>query len=177
MHSIRCRWEDFRPCRRHYARRMLVGMEVRNLGTGSVLRASSPPSVSLRFRSSKGEIHMHKPTARTRRLATLIIGPTAILVAGLLVWQGSNAAFTATTRNAGNNWATGSVVLSDDSLGAAAFRVTGVTPGQTGSKCLVVTSQSTVPGEVRFYLGTLGAQDSSPPLPCRRNQSSRPPRV
>ncbi len=101
---------------------------------------------------------MHKPTARTRRLATLIVGPTAILVAGLLVWQGSNAAFTASTRNTGNNWETGSVTLSDDDLGAAAFRIDGVVPGQTGSKCLVVTSQSTVPGQVRTYVQNLGAQ-------------------
>ncbi len=101
---------------------------------------------------------MHKPSARSRRIATLAIGPVAILVAGILVWQGSNAAFTATTRNSGNNWATGSVVLSDDDQGAAAFRITGVVPGQTGSKCLVVTSQSNVSGEVRVYLDTLGAQ-------------------
>ncbi|MFC5501328.1 hypothetical protein ACFPJ4_03625 [Lysinimonas soli] len=101
---------------------------------------------------------MHKPTARTRRLATLIVGPTAILVAGLLVWNGSNAAFTATTRNTGNNWETGSVLLSDDDLGAAAFRVSGVVPGQTGSRCIVVTSESTVPGEVRMYVDTIGAQ-------------------
>ncbi|CAN5224857.1 hypothetical protein BH09ACT6_BH09ACT6_16040 [soil metagenome] len=101
---------------------------------------------------------MHKPTARTRRLATLIVGPTAILVAGLLVWQGSNAAFTASTRNTGNNWETGSVVLSDDDGGAAAFRVSGVLPGQTGEKCIVVTSDSTVAGEVRLYVDTLGAQ-------------------
>ncbi|WP_298229455.1 hypothetical protein [Gryllotalpicola sp.] len=101
---------------------------------------------------------MNKSVARTRRLATLLVGPTAILVAGLLVWQGSSAAFTATTRNTGNNWETGSVLLSDDDLGAAAFRVTGVTPGQTGSKCLVVTSDSTVPGEVRMYIDTVGAQ-------------------
>jgi hypothetical protein len=101
---------------------------------------------------------MYKPTVRTRRLATLLIGPAAILVAGLFVWQGSNAAFTATTRSAGNNWETGSVMLSNDSQGVAAFRVSGVVPGQTGSKCLVVTSQSTVPGEVRVYLDTLGAE-------------------
>ena len=101
---------------------------------------------------------MHKPTARTRRLATLIVGPTAILVAGLLVWSGSGAAFTAQTRNSGNNWETGSVLLSDDDLGSAAFMVSGVIPGQTGSKCLVVTSESDVPGEVRVYLDTLGAQ-------------------
>ncbi len=100
---------------------------------------------------------MHKPTARTRRLATLVVGPTAILVAGLLVWQGSTAAFTADTRNIGNNWQTGSVLLSDDDLGAAAFRVDGVAPGQTGTKCIVVTSESTIPGEVRVYVGNLGA--------------------
>ncbi|MDQ0729205.1 hypothetical protein [Microbacterium sp. W4I20] len=101
---------------------------------------------------------MRKPTIRTRRLATFIVGPTAIVIAGLMVWQGSNAAFTATTRNTGSNWETGSVILSDDDLGAAAFRIDGVTPGQTGSKCLVVTSQSTVPGQVRTYVQNLGAQ-------------------
>lgn len=103
-------------------------------------------------------MNFRKPTARTRRLATLVIGPIAILMAGLLVWQGSNAAFTASTRNTGNNWETGSVVLSDDDLGAAAFRLSGVVPGQTGSKCLVVTSQSTVPGQVRVFAANLGAQ-------------------
>ncbi|MEO8261253.1 MAG: hypothetical protein ABI566_01675 [Pseudolysinimonas sp.] len=101
---------------------------------------------------------MRTPTARTRRLATLIIGPTAILVAGLLVWNGSSAAFTATTRNSGNNWETGSVLLSDDDLGTASFSVTGIVPGQTGTKCLVVTSESTVPGEVRIYVDNVGAQ-------------------
>lgn len=100
---------------------------------------------------------MRKPTARTRRITTLVVGPTAILVAGLLVWQGSTAAFTADTRNTGNNWQTGSVTLTDDDEGAAAFRIDGVTPGQTGERCLVVTSESTVPGEVRTYVGNLGA--------------------
>jgi hypothetical protein len=101
---------------------------------------------------------MHAPTARARQIATLTVGPVAILVAGLFVWQGSTAAFTASTRNSGNNWETGSVVLSDDDQGAAAFRVVGVVPGQTGSKCLVVSSQSNVRGEVRVYLDTLGVQ-------------------
>lgn len=101
---------------------------------------------------------MRAPTTRTRRIVTLTAGPVAILIAGLLVWQGSTAAFTATTRSSGNNWETGSVVLSDDDQGAAAFRVSGILPGQSGSKCLVVTSQSNVPGDVRVYLNTLGAQ-------------------
>ena len=39
-----------------------------------------------------------------------------------MVWQGSQAAFTASTRNAGSSWSTGNVTLTDDDLGAAASR-------------------------------------------------------
>ncbi len=81
--------------------------------------------------------------------------PLAILIAGAMVWQGSQAAFTASTRNAGNAWSTGSVVLTDDDQGAAAFHVENIVPGQTGAKCIVVTSGSNVPGEVRAYTRNL----------------------
>jgi len=77
------------------------------------------------------------------------------LVAGGMVWQGSQAAFTASTRNAGNSWSTGSVMLTDDDQGAAAFTVENMVPGQTGQKCIVVTSQSNVEGEVRAYTQNL----------------------
>ncbi|KNH23202.1 hypothetical protein ACU18_00160 [Arthrobacter sp. ZBG10] len=81
--------------------------------------------------------------------------PVALLIAGGMVWQGSQAAFTASTRNAGNSWSTGNVVLTDDDLGAAAFHVENIVPGQTGQKCIVVTSQSNVAGEVRAYTQNL----------------------
>jgi hypothetical protein len=77
--------------------------------------------------------------------------PVALLIAGGMVWQGSQAAFTAQTRNSGNSWSTGNVVLTDDDNGVAAFTVENIVPGQTGQKCIVVTSQSNVPGEVRAY--------------------------
>jgi hypothetical protein len=108
-------------------------------------------------RSAEGPI-MHAPTVRTRRLATLVAGPVAALAVGVLVWQGSTAAFTADTRNVGSNWATGSVTLSDDDSGAAAFQITNATPGQTGSKCITVTSTSSAPGVVKLYLARVGAQ-------------------
>jgi hypothetical protein len=97
-------------------------------------------------------------TARTRarRIATISAAPVAVLVAGLLIWQSSNAAFTARTQSVGNNWATGSVSLTDDDLGAAAFSVQGVVPGQTGSRCITVTSTSSVPGVVKLYLTRMG---------------------
>lgn len=101
---------------------------------------------------------MDAPTIRARRIVALTATPLAILVAGLLVWQGSSAAFTARTQNVGNNWATGSVTLTDDDAGAARFSVQNVTPGATGSKCITVTTTSTVAGVVKAYVTRLGAQ-------------------
>jgi hypothetical protein len=98
---------------------------------------------------------MKTPSSRLRSIAMLGAAPLAVLVAGGMVWQGSQAAFTASTRNAGNSWSTGNVVLNDDDLGAAAFTVENIVPGQTGQKCIVVTSQSNVRGEVRAYTQNL----------------------
>jgi hypothetical protein len=98
---------------------------------------------------------MPAPSARVRTIVGLSVGPVAVLLAGALVFQGSQAAFTSTTRSAGNAWSSGQVALSDDDLGAAAFTVENLVPGQTGEKCIVVTSSSTVPGEVRGYVQNL----------------------
>ncbi|MFF2842583.1 hypothetical protein [Paenarthrobacter sp. NPDC057981] len=98
---------------------------------------------------------MKSPSSRTRAIAAFTAGPVAVLIAGAMVWQGSQAAFTATTRNSGSSWSTGSVTLTDDDLGAAAFTVENIVPGQTGQKCIVVTSNSNVPGEVRAYTQNL----------------------
>ncbi|GEK22595.1 hypothetical protein [Cellulomonas xylanilytica] len=101
------------------------------------------------------------PSRTFRRATALAAAPVAILAAGALVWQSSTAAFTATTRNAGNSWSTGQVLLTDDDQGRAGFTVTGLVPGQTGEKCLVVTSGSTVPGEVRSYAQNLRTSGSA----------------
>ena len=98
---------------------------------------------------------MNTPSARTRKIALFSAAPLAVLIAGGMVWQGSQAAFTASTRNAGSSWSTGNVVLTDDDLGAAAFTVENIVPGQTSQKCIVVTSQSNVKGEVRAYTQNL----------------------
>lgn len=98
---------------------------------------------------------MHAPSSRTRRLAGLSAGPVAVLLAGLLVWQGSNAAFSSSTRNPGNSWTSGSVALTDDDKGSAGFTVDDLVPGDTGSKCIKVTAASDVPGVVRGYVANL----------------------
>ncbi|QGQ18332.1 hypothetical protein GC089_02470 [Cellulomonas sp. JZ18] len=100
---------------------------------------------------------MAAPSRGVRRAVALAAAPVAVLAAGALVWQSSTAAFTATTRNAGNAWSTGQVTLTDDDQGRAGFTVTNVVPGQSGERCIVVTSGATVPGEVRAYVQNLSA--------------------
>ncbi|SEE85158.1 hypothetical protein SAMN04489740_2785 [Arthrobacter alpinus] len=98
---------------------------------------------------------MKTPSSLTRKIAMFAAAPVAVMIAGGMVWQGSQAAFTASTRNSGSSWSTGNVTLSDDDLGAAAFTVENIVPGQTGQKCIVVTSQSNVPGVVKPYTQNL----------------------
>lgn len=74
-----------------------------------------------------------------------------MIAAGALVFQSSNAAFTGTTRNSGNAWSTGQVALTDDDSGSARFQVGDMTPGATETKCIKVSTNTTVPGTVRGY--------------------------
>lgn len=104
------------------------------------------------------------PTRRAGKIGAAIATPVAILAAAGLIWQSSYAAFTGTTRNSGNNWATGSVALTDDDSGAARFQAAGIIPGQTDTKCITVTANATVPGKVKGYtvnpvLSPTGLQD------------------
>jgi len=109
---------------------------------------------------------MRLPSVRTRRFVSLAAAPVAVLLAGAMVWQGSNAAFTAQTYNAGNNWNTGSVSLGNDGTAAAMFAEPLVTPtGQhsAGSHCIVVTATSTVAGVIKMYVlnPTLGGLENN----------------
>lgn len=86
--------------------------------------------------------------------------PVAIVVSGALVWQSSYAAFSSTTNNPTSNWTTGTVALSDDDSGSALFTATGLKPGSTSEKCILVTSTGTLASAVKLYAtgltGTLG---------------------
>jgi hypothetical protein len=95
---------------------------------------------------------MHSPSPVVRRLMAFAVIPVSVVAAAALISQSSYGAFSATTRNSGNNWRTGSVSLSDDDIGTARFHVTDMVPGQTDTKCIKVTSFANVPGTVKFYL-------------------------
>jgi len=94
---------------------------------------------------------MNRPTERQRRVVRAAAIPAALLASAVVVWQGSYAAFSATTANPTNNWTTGTVSLTDDDAGSAMFTATLLKPTSAGSKCIVVTSNSTVFGPVKMY--------------------------
>lgn len=107
---------------------------------------------------------MRNPSRRSRRIGTVIATPIAVLAAAALIWQSSYSAFTGTTRNSGNNWATGSVALTDDDAGSARFQASSMVPGDSETKCITVTANATVPGVVKGYavnpvLSPQGLQD------------------
>lgn len=102
---------------------------------------------------------------RTRVPKTSIVAVAAItaLVAAaavsISIMQYSKAAFTATTSNSSSNWATGSVVLSDDDSGTAMFSSSNMTAGQSVVKCIAVTYSGTLTSgvSVKLYGTSSGA--------------------
>lgn len=77
----------------------------------------------------------------------------SLILISLLVLRVSAAAFTATTENPGNSWATGSITLSDDDgANVAMFDVTGMLPGQNETRCITVTYTGDAdPAVVKLY--------------------------
>jgi len=91
-----------------------------------------------------------------------------LLVAALLVWQGSNAAFSATTDNTGDAWATGNLLLTNNGGGAAyagttaaLFTENNLKPGNTGFKCITVESTGSLAGNLRLYRGAITGTNSA----------------
>jgi hypothetical protein len=91
----------------------------------------------------------HRGRRRTGRRLMLAVVPLGMLASGALVYQASNAAFTAqTTSNAA--FTTGSVVLTNSA--STAFSLSGVKPGDSGNTCIDVTYGGNLPANVKVYL-------------------------
>ena len=89
------------------------------------------------------------------RAATAVVS-LALLASGAMVYQASNAAFTATTSTGNNSWTAGTVALTNSSSATALFDATaeGVfTPGTTTARCVLVTYSGTLAASgVKLYL-------------------------
>jgi len=99
-------------------------------------------------------------TRRRTKPGIALLVPLALIASSAVVYQASNAAFTATTDNAGNSWQAGTVALSDNDSGAALFNVSNLAGGSTGSRCIQVSYTGSLASDVRLYAtnvtGTLG---------------------
>jgi hypothetical protein len=79
--------------------------------------------------------------------AAVIVG---LMGSGAMVWQASSAAFTAQTESPGNSWDSGTVVLSDDKVGAM-FTATNLVPGNTDTQCINIEYDGDVASTVKMY--------------------------
>lgn len=111
----------------------------------------------------------HRPRGRRRgrrhqdghgRRRTMVVAlPLALLASSAVVYQASNAAFTASTDNGSNTWSSGTVTISDDDSSSVMYNATNIKPGSVGIKCINVTYSGSLAGAVRLYAtasGTLG---------------------
>lgn len=103
---------------------------------------------------------MSTTPALAARVGRAAVVPMALVAGSTMVWQSSNAAFNATTINGSNSWAAGSVAISDDDAASLMFNVSGLKPGDTGTKCIRVTYNGNLAANVKMYTsaqsGTLG---------------------
>jgi hypothetical protein len=115
---------------------------------------------------------MSRTDQRRRRVLRAVAPVAGLLAVGLLVWQGSYAAFSATTQNNTDAWTSGSLSLTNNGGIAGAGAYVGTTtatfggaalkPGSTGSQCLTVKSTGTAAGSLKLYENSLA--DSGPSL-------------
>lgn len=95
-------------------------------------------------------------TDRRWRGAPLLAVIASLLVVSALVVTTSRAAFLATTDNTGNQLAAGTVTLVDDDSGSVMFNVSAMKPGDSVSKCIVVTYQGSLAANVKLYGSVAG---------------------
>jgi hypothetical protein len=113
---------------------------------------------------------MSKQPERRRRVVRATAPAFGLLAAGLLVWQGSYAAFSATTQDNSNTWSSATLSLTNDGGVAAAYAATttatfggaNLKPLATGTTCLTVKSVGTSAGSMAMYVSSL--VDSAPSL-------------
>lgn len=116
---------------------------------------------------------MSRTDQRRRRVLRAVAPVAGLLAVGLLVWQGSYAAFSASTNNTPDSWATGSLTLLNDGgagtglpasyIGSttALFTETAIKPLDTRTRCLTVKAGGTAGGTLKFYRGAITGTNSA----------------
>jgi hypothetical protein len=131
--------------------------------------ASEQVPKSIHYLGAKHMSEQPKQSERRRRVVRATAPAFGLLAAGLLVWQGSYAAFSATTTDTNNTWSSGLLTLVNNggtgtysAATTATFGGTNLKPGDTGTTCLTVKSSDLATGTLAMYESAL--TDSTPSL-------------
>lgn len=92
---------------------------------------------------------------RSRMARALVSAAVLACVGATITW--THSAFTATTANAGNTLAAGTVSLSDDDSGTAMLSLAAAKPGDTDTACIQVSYTGSLPAWVKLYGTTTGS--------------------
>jgi hypothetical protein len=84
-------------------------------------------------------------------LTALVLG-----ILGTIAGVGTWSAFSATTDNSGNSFASGTVEIGDDDTGSAMLSLSNAKPGDSDAGCIVVDYTGSLPASVRLYGSTSG---------------------
>lgn len=84
-------------------------------------------------------------------LLRLGVGALGLAAVGVLVVQGSEAAFTASTTNTGNSVTAGTVVLTDSDAGTALFSIDNLNHGEVLTRCITVTYSGSLVADVKLH--------------------------
>jgi predicted ribosomally synthesized peptide with SipW-like signal peptide len=109
-----------------------------------------------------------------RRKMLITIGLVALVtgVAGV----GTFSAFSSTSSNSGNEFAAGTVHLTDNDTGSAMYSVSGAAPGSSVVKCIKLTYAGSLAADVKLYTtSSLGALASKVDLVVEKGTSSGSP--
>lgn len=99
----------------------------------------------------------HEDPDRKRKvlLTLLVLGALCSLVG-----VGTFGAFSSTTSNSNNQFASGSVIIADNDAGSAMYSVSGKKPGDSVQACITLTYTGTLAADVKVYttstIGSLG---------------------
>jgi len=127
---------------------------------GYKLEISRAPRPAARPRSSR---------SRRWAMTMLVIG-----VAGLLAGLGSYAVFTATTGNAGNSFASGTVAIEDNDSNSAMLALANAKPGDADTSCIRIEYTGSLDSTVRLYGSVSGGLADYLTLTVTRGTDSSP---
>jgi Camelysin metallo-endopeptidase len=97
---------------------------------------------------------------RRKKFLTVLVIAVTVGVVAMLGGTGVLSAFSSTTSNDGNVFATGTVTISDNDAGSAMYNVSNKKPGDTVQTCIKITYTGSLAADVHLYttssIGALG---------------------